>query len=92
MIKQFGFVKTMTTQVNKADSNEILSYTSGCRSYYSLHIQNRIVNIRMLMTFTDAVEPVFPATFNEKSGKRISDFSNWIPVLQERSRQIGIGV
>ena len=40
--------------------------TSG-EEYYSLHIQNKIVNIRLLMTFYNEV-PIFLAAFNEKEG------------------------
>lgn len=89
MIKQFCFVNTMGIMVYEADNNEILKSTGNDKDYYSLHIQDKIVNIRMLMTFSAEGNPIFLATFFEKSGKRISDYSQWVPIIKERYKQIG---
>ena len=50
--KQFGFVNTLNTRVNEADSNEILKDTGDDGDYYSLHIKSKTLNLRMLMRFT----------------------------------------
>lgn len=89
LIKQFSFVNTMGIMVHEADSNEILKSTGNARDYYSLHIQNRIVNIRILMAFSNEENPVFLAAFFEKAGKNISDYSQWMPIIKERYKQIG---
>lgn len=88
MIKQFSFVKTMGNRVNEVDSNEILNSTGKDKDYYSLHIQNKIVNIRMLMTFSNENCPMFLAAFFEKAGKRVSDYSQWLMVIKERYEQM----
>lgn len=89
LIKQLGFVKAMNTRVNEADNNEILSNIGNDKKYYSLHIQDKVVNIRMLMTFSDEYNPIFLAAFFEKAGKRVSDYSQWLPIIRERYEQIG---
>ncbi len=88
MVKQFGFIKTMGYRVNEADSNEILKGIGQEQDYYSLHIQNRTVNIRMLLTFMDDCTPVFLAAFFEKEGKKVSDYSQWKPIIKNRYKQI----
>lgn len=88
VIKQFNFVRQMGREVYKADSNEILKET-GDVVYYSLHIQDKVVNIRMLMTFSDEEAPVFLAAFFERQGKNATDYTQWIPVIKERYKQMG---
>lgn len=84
MIKQFGFVNTLNVRVSEADSNEILKDTGSDENYYSLHISNKTVNIRMLMRFTKDGRPVFLAVFNEKAGKKKSDYTGWIAIIKKR--------
>lgn len=88
MIKQFGFVNTLNVRVNKADSNEILKDTGDDGDYYSLHIKNKTLNLRMLMRFTEENIPVFLAIFHEKSGKKVSDYTGWVPIIKARYIQI----
>jgi len=89
LIKQFSFVNTLGLLVNEADSNEILKDIGKEKNYYSLHIQNKTVNIRLLMTFSENNNPVFLAAFFEKAGKKASDYSQWLSVIKERDRQMG---
>lgn len=90
LMKQLAFVKDMGKKVYEADSNEILKNTGANRDFYSIHIQNKTVNIRMLMAFTNQGNPVFLVTFYERSGKRVSDYSNWISVARQRLQQMGV--
>ncbi|MDO4328128.1 MAG: hypothetical protein Q4C66_02175 [Lachnospiraceae bacterium] len=89
LIKQFAFVKNLGIRVNEADNNEILSHMGQGSYYYSLHIQDKIVNIRLLMTFSVSGTPLFLGAFFEKAGKRVSDYSQWLPIMDERAKQIG---
>ena len=84
LIKQFGFVNTLNTRVFEADSNEILKETGADGDYYSLHVSNKTVNLRLLMRFTEEKNPYFLAIFNEKSGKKVSDYTMWIPIIKRR--------
>ena len=88
MIKQFGFVNTLNTRVNEADSNEILKDTGDDGDYYSLHIKSKTLNLRMLMRSTEENLPVFLGIFHERSGKRVSDYTGWVPIIKARYNQI----
>lgn len=90
LVKQFGFIKAMGTAVNEADSNEVLKNTGTKRDFYSIHVQNKTVNVRMLMAFANQGNPIFLAAFYEKSGKKVSDYSQWIPVAEQRFQQMGV--
>lgn len=88
MIKQFGFVNTFNTMVNTTDSNEILKGLKNEMDFYSLHIENKFLNFRLLMTFTPENTPVFLVAFFEKSGKKVSSYDKYKPVLKTRYNQI----
>lgn len=87
LVKQLSFVKLLGVRVDCADGNEKLKGMTSGEEYYSLHIQNKIVNIRLLMTFYSEV-PIFLAAFNEKEGKKATDYSQWERVIKARSKQI----
>lgn len=70
MIKQFGFVNTLNTRVNEADSNEILKDTGDDGDYYSLHIKSKTLNLRMLMRFTEEKSSCFFGNFSRKVRKK----------------------
>ena len=87
LVKQLSFVNALGIRVDCADGNEKLKGMKSEEEYYSLHIQNKTVNIRLLMTFKNEV-PMFLAAFNEKEGKKTTDYSQWECVIKERSKQI----
>ena len=87
LVKQLSFVNALGIRVDCADGNEKLKGMKFEEEYYSLHIQNKTVNIRLLMTFKNEV-PMFLAAFNEKEGKKTTDYSQWERVIKERSKQI----
>ena len=87
LVKQLSFVNALGIRVDCADGNEKLKGMKSEQEYYSLHIQNKTVNIRLLMTFKNEV-PMFLAAFNEKEGKKTTDYSQWERVIKERSKQI----
>ena len=87
LVKQLSFVNALGIRVDCADGNEKLKGMKSEQEYYSLHIQNKTVNIRLLMTFINEV-PMFLAAFNEKEGKKTTDYSQWERVIKERSKQI----
>lgn len=86
LIKQFTFIKELSTDVHKADSNEIIKYQE--RDYYSLHLSAKNFNIRLLMTFMEEKSPAFLVAFYERSGKKSSDYSRWKEVLTGRYNEI----
>ena len=88
LIKQLSFVKDMGVRVNEADSNEKLKGTNTNIDYYSLHIQDKIVNIRMLITFENNNTPLFLSAFYERAGKRVTNYDLWILVIKERYEEM----
>lgn len=87
LVKQLSFVNALGIRVDCADGNEKLKGMKSEQEYYSLHIQNKTVNIRLLMMLKNEV-PMFLAAFNEKEGKKTTDYSQWERVIKERSKQI----
>ena len=88
LVKQCSYVKTMGRMVHEADSNEILKEMKTEQEYYSLHIKDKVLNVRLLMTFDQNGSVFFLAAFFEKGGKKISDYSKWKNVIQRRYIQM----
>lgn len=86
LIKQFSFIKNLGRMVYQADGNEIIKYQE--KDYYSLHIQGKSFNFRLLMTFDCEENPIFLAAFYERSGKKATDYSTWLPVLERRLDEV----
>lgn len=82
LIKQLNFVKVLQKQVYTADGNEIIRYLE--KEYYSLHLNGKNFNLRLLMTFDENDNPLFLAAFFERAGKRASDYTNWKKILDSR--------
>lgn len=62
---------------------ELLRYT-GDEELYSMHLSNSNFNIRILYAFLPNHMPVLLCAFNERSGKRKTDYSTHIPVALAR--------
>lgn len=58
---------------------------------YSMHLQKRDFNIRMIFSFSDHNEIVLLHAFYERSGKRKTEYSAHIPISQERLKQMTEG-
>lgn len=82
LVKQLQFIKVLGKNVYTADGNEVIRYQK--RDYYSLHLEGRTFNLRLLMTFNDLESPVFLVAFYERSGKRATDYTSWTEVLESR--------
>jgi len=86
LIKQLCFVKQLGENVHMANSNEILRHQ--LRSYYSLHIKGKGFNIRLLMAFKSKGRPLFLAAFDEKEGKKSTNYSKTVFVLETRYNEV----
>ena len=84
LVRQLGYLRDFEKRVNEVDGNEKLKHTT--RDYYSLH--GKGFNIRLLLGFLSENRPVFLVAFFERSGKKISDYSRYIDVLDERYSQM----
>lgn len=86
LIKQLSFVKQLKMRVHLADSNEKLMHQTG--EYYSLHLKGKNFNLRLLLAFGKNGNPVFLAAFYEREGKRATDYSKIMPVLETRFNEL----
>ncbi len=85
--KQVEFVvKLSPYELSQADSNEILKY---CNEFecYSLHFKSSTFNIRILGTYINDTF-IFLVIFNEESGKRKTNYSNYIEIATNRLKSI----
>lgn len=89
LVRQFGYVRDFRRMVHNVDSNEIIKHS--IRDYYSLHIQGKGFNLRILMTFFPDNRPVFLTAFYERSGKRVSNYSTHIGTLDDRYEELERG-
>ena len=72
--------------VYKADNNEILKGEDG--HYYSIHVENRQFNVRMLVYILSNGKPYFLCCFNEREGKRKTDYTAYTKVMRQRLKQL----
>ena len=78
--KEERFFKMLSTQLNHIR-------TFG--HYYSIHLQQSQFNVRLLVYISDNDTSYFLCAFNEKSGKRKTDYSAYTKVMQERLKDFG---
>lgn len=86
LIRQLGYVRDFGWRVNEVDGNEIIKHTK--RSYYSLHLQSKMFNIRLIVGFLPDNTPIFLSAFYEKAGKKKTNYSNYISTLDSRYQEI----
>lgn len=84
---QLNNIKTFGRSIYTVDSNEILHGADG--HYYSIHLQQSQFNVRLLIYIADNDTPYFLCAFNERSGKRKTDYSAYTSVMQERLNYFG---
>ena len=61
---------------------ERLKHAGG--ELYSMHLDGRDFNLRILYSFLPDRTPVLLTTFFERDGKRTSDYTPYIPAAKER--------
>lgn len=61
---------------------ERLKHSDG--ELYSMHLDGRDFNLRILYSFLPDHTPVLLTAFFERGGKRTSDYTPYIPAAQER--------
>ena len=90
--KEAIFFKQLTTQLNnvrqfglnvyKTDSNELLHGADG--HYVSLHLKAQQFNVRLIVYIDNTDTPFFLCAFNERAGKKNTDYSSYTSVMEER--------
>lgn len=86
-VKQLDYILTLSEYgVSKANSNEILKHCTEFKCY-SLHIQSKVFNIRILGTYVEK-KFVFLVAFFERAKKSKTDYSGYIAIAKERLEDI----
>lgn len=86
LVRQLGYVRDFRRKVNEADGNEKIKHST--RDYYSLHLKGKGFNLRFLMGFLPDDSPIFLVAFYERSGKKVSNYSTFVEVLDERYEEM----
>lgn len=82
LIAQLKNMQTFGVMVHNVDSNEKLQVRDS--HFYSIHLKQSQFNVRLLVHISDAGKCTLLCAFNERSGKKSTDYTNYIPVLQKR--------
>lgn len=81
--KQFRAIDSLRENINKFNGNEILKYTDSIVPFYSIHIKNRTVNIRICLVFNAHNDPCLLYAFNEKSDSN-DTYRKHLPEIKKR--------
>lgn len=94
--KEKRFFNILTTQlknisnfgvmVHTVDDNEIIHGGDG--HFYSIHFKQSQFNVRFLVYIFDDGTAYFLSAFYERSGKRATDYTNHIPALEQRLKDL----
>lgn len=83
---QLNYIKTLGRRVHMADSNEQLRHNDDI--YYSIHLSNSQYNVRLLTYIDSNNQPYFLCAFYERAGKSKTNYSSYLPVLNQRLFQL----
>lgn len=93
---QADFLRQMSIQLRnlqnfkhgiyKIDDNEKLKGTN--ESLYSLHMQSKNYNVRLIVSINKEGIPLLLTVFNERSGKKATDYTSRIPVAESRLKEL----
>ncbi len=61
------------------------------QDFYSVHVVSRQYNVRILLSLDENGEPIFLCIFNERDGKRNTDYSNYTKIVKARFLEITKG-
>lgn len=88
LVKQLSYIAQFGRQINDIGKNEKIRHMKTEQEYYSIHLKGKGFNLRILLTFFIDDTPLILGVFNEKSGKSVTDYSKWKPVLLERYKEL----
>ena len=68
-------------------SKENINYGENT-SLYSLHMQSKNYNVRLLISFDDDKNPLFLSAFYERSGKKKTGYEAYTPTANARRNEM----
>ena len=84
---QLENIKNFGRNIYTVDGHEVLQGADG--HFYSIHLQQSQFNIRLLIYIDENNIPYFLCAFNERAGKRRTDYTTYTSVMQERLKDLG---
>lgn len=82
LITQLNNLRSFGIAIAQVDGHERLK-GDGC-DFYSIHIQRKEFNVRLLVYIAGNGEPYLLSAFYERGGKKKTDYSEKIKVLKSR--------
>lgn len=87
--REMAFYRLMTVRIMQLLSERIHAvrleeFENLGGGLYSMHFASKGFNVRILYSFLPNGEPVFLRAFNERAGKRKTDYSSQIPIAASR--------
>lgn len=79
LIKQLGYLASYGVAIANIDSHERLKEKG--RDFFSIHLQRKQFNVRFLVYIDNSGKSFLLSAFNERAGKKVSDYSQKIPIL-----------
>lgn len=94
--KEVTFFTILTTQLNNlssfgsmihtVDGHEKLKGSDG--HYYSIHLQNKQFNVRLIVYISDANEISLLCAFYERAGKSTTDYTRYTRIMEQRRYEL----
>lgn len=82
LIRQLDYLTSYGVAIANIDSHERLQGKG--HDFFSIHLQRKQFNIRFLVYIDNSGKSFLLSAFNERSGKKATDYTQKIPTLQER--------
>lgn len=82
LIAQLGILAAQGADAIRFPGFERLKHSGG--ELYSMHLDGRDFNLRIVYSFLPDRAPVLLTAFFERGGKRTSDYTPYIPTAKER--------
>ena len=79
-------VREYKHRIYTIDSHEHLKWKNT--SLYSLHMQSKNYNVRLLISFDDDKNPLFLSAFYERSGKKKTGYEAYTPTANARRNEM----
>lgn len=86
LITQLENIRRFGRTVNTVDNNERLQGADG--HYYSIHLQQAQFNVRIIIYIFDDGTPYFLCAFNERAGKRKTDYTAYTKAMERRFEEL----
>jgi len=95
--QEVPFLKKLTRRIDKllregnsAIGTEGIEKLSNASDLYSMHVDTQTLNIRILFAFRSRGTQLLLLAFHEREGKKSTDYSNKIPLAQQRLENLNI--